>query len=116
MTANRDQAGRLEQLAAMRDASAGAFEAARINYLRLLTRLEEVSIDYIQGRCEREIVCGVLEQLIEAKFLISENARRTRMYQDAFESARQQVGAKSRRHHQVLVPSRRKYLELSTGA
>ncbi len=75
-----------EKLIAMRDASAGAFEAARRKYYTIINEVEVLSVGYVQGRAERNEVKAISEQLLEAEFDVQEAARRTQMYQEALES------------------------------
>ncbi|MFK7847551.1 MAG: hypothetical protein AB8G77_19825 [Rhodothermales bacterium] len=116
---------RRAQLLAMRDASAGAFEAARIKYLRLRKHAESVSLDYVCGNCDAVQVRAVAEQMLEAEFIVSEAARRTRLYQATLDKPTasiapskkpQPVSKPSRRstykHTQILKPA---YLELLTA-
>ena len=74
-----------DQLLAMRDASAGAFEAARVKYFRLLRHMEVASIDYVIGKCDKAQVNALAEHLLVAEFNVSEAARRTRLYQEALD-------------------------------
>ena len=116
MPSTRENVQSLEQLAAMLDASAGAFDAARLRYLRVLKRLEEVSIAYVTGSENRLEVCAVTEQLLEAKFMVSETARRTRLYRQALEQAppRSNV-APAQTDAGRLPPPAKRYYELSIG-
>ena len=112
MPSTRENVQSLEQLAAMLDASAGAFDAARLRYLRVLKRLEEVSIAYVTGSGNRADVCAVTEQLLEAEFMVSETARRTRLYREA--PPRSNV-APAQTDAGRLPPPAKRYYELSIG-
>lgn len=71
-----------EQLLAMRDSAAGAFEASRIRYKHLADRLENKSLHYIYNKVDASQVMAAAEQLLEAKTNVEEAARRTRLFQD----------------------------------
>lgn len=130
MSSDRDNAQSLEKLAAMLDASAGAFEAARLRYFRILERLEDVSIAYVTGTGSRVDVCAVSEQLLEAEFMVSETARRTRLYSEALEHASEhgaqhtapgsnptlmQQDAPVKAHAGQLPSPAKRYYEMSIG-
>ncbi len=85
MPSSNVRAGELQHALAMRDAAAGAFEAARVRYNKLLSQAESISIDYVYGRTDQIRVRTVAEQLLEAEFIVEEAARKTRLFQDAAE-------------------------------
>lgn len=116
MPSDRDNAQSQEQLAAMLDASAGAFEAARLRYFRILNRLEAVSIAYVTGNGKRVEVIAVSEQLLEAEFMVSETARHTRLYQEALEQATSRSNAApAQTDTGHLPPPAKRYYEMSIG-
>ena len=85
MPSHQSDATARNQLLAMRDASAESFEAARTKYYKLLKYAELVSLEYVCGKIDESQVRAVTEQLLEAEFNVAEMARRTRIYQEAFE-------------------------------
>ena len=86
MSTSRSQADIREKLIAMRDASAGAFEAARRKYFSILTEVESLSLAYVEGHVAREEIQAKSEQLVESEAEVKEAARRTRIYQEALDS------------------------------
>lgn len=68
-------------LAQKRDDYIKAFNASRVKYIKIRKLVELVSIDYINGDCERALVRAALEHLQEIEFHIKEQARQARSYQ-----------------------------------
>ena len=81
MSSNPSPRRQREQLIAMRDAAAGAFEATRHKHIRLLGKAEAISLDYIAGVVAPEQVRSAVSDLLEARKHLSEAARRVRSYQ-----------------------------------
>ena len=67
-----------DQMLAMYDASEGAYQAARIRFEALKKQSESVSIDYVQGRIDRDQVRLVMEQYLAAESALSQAAERLR--------------------------------------
>lgn len=110
-----------EQLIAMRDAAAGAFEAVRHKHIRLLGKAEAISLDYIAGLCTREEVRRVVSELMDAGASAKRTAYRLRQLQDmldklAIKEARE-IKARARRARASTAKTRpyvsKPYMEFS---
>ena len=71
-----------EKMLAMHDASEGAYEAARLRFEALREQAEAVSIDYVQGRTERDHVRSVTAQYLAAESALAQAMERLRMSQE----------------------------------
>ncbi len=71
-----------DKLIAMRDAAAGAFEAARHKHIRLLGKAESISLDYIAGVATRAQVRVAVSSLYDMRVKVRQAAHRVRSYQD----------------------------------
>lgn len=112
-----------EQLIAMRDAAAGAFEAARHKHIRFVGKAEAVSLDYIAGVVTREQVRRVVSDLLESREQVKTAARHVRSYQQmldklAIREARE-IKARARQVRMKSTTPRpyisKPYLEFSVG-
>ena len=80
------EAARLrDQVLAMRDASVGALEAARLRYQELKSETEEVSIGYVYGHTERDDVRRVTEAFLTAEQTLKNAMDRVKISQQALE-------------------------------
>lgn len=94
-----------EQLIAMRDAAAGAFEAVRHKHIRLQGKAEAVSLDYIAGVSTREEVRQVVSELIDTRIDVKRAGHRVRQYQMMLDklSIKEAREIKARARHTRMV-------------